>query len=101
MKSVVNMFVISSVLVLGFAGTAGASNEESKSINDYLCKDILRASGNDRDIAIAFMHGYLMGKSGEHVINKPRLSKATDDFIEACLGDANSKAITTLKKQIK
>jgi len=100
-ESVISKLVISFVFVLGLVGTASASEEDSKSINDILCKDVLRTSGNDRDIAVAFMHGYLLGKSGKDVINRSKLYKASDDFIEACLDNTNSKAITTLKKQIK
>ena len=100
-KSVIKLLVINLVFVLGFAGTASANEAESKTINDILCKDVLRASGNERDIAMAFMHGYLLAKSGKDVIDRPKLSKASDDFIEACLNDSNSKAITTLGKQLK
>ena len=95
-KSVTNRLFIGLVIMLGFVGIVSASEEDSKNINDILCKDVLRTSGNDRDIAMAFMHGYLLGKSGKDVINRPKLYKASDDFIEACLNDTNSKAITTL-----
>ena len=100
-QSVVNKLVIGLMLMLGLIGIASANEEDGRNVNDILCKDVLRTSGNDRDIAMAFMHGYLMGQSGENMIHRAKLYKASDDFIEACLNDTSSKAITMLKKQIK
>ena len=96
-----NLFLRVLVLTSIFAsGFAGASEEKPRDINDLLCKDVLRASGEDRAIVLAFLHGYLMAESGKKMIHRSRLAKASDEFIEACLGDTNSQAIATLKKQL-
>jgi len=101
MKSIISTFVVSSVLALGLTGVASANEAGAKNINDYLCKDILRSSGGDRDIALAFMHGYLLAKSGKDAVHRDKLSKASDDFIEACLDNPKGKAVDTLAKQLK
>jgi cell division protein FtsW (lipid II flippase) len=85
--------------VIPCGALAGESDVEE--VDKFLCKDILRTSGDDRRNAIAFMHGYLLGKSGKNKFDKAVLAKATDDFIEACLDNTSAVAITTMEQQLK
>jgi hypothetical protein len=39
--------------------TALAQDSQTRTIEQYTCKDIMREAGADRDIAIAFLHGFL------------------------------------------
>jgi hypothetical protein len=100
-KSVIGVVAVSAVLSLGFSGIAYAGDAKMKNVSEFLCKDILRTSGEDRDIAVAFMHGYLLGKSGKDAFNRDTLSAATDGFIEACLNNTGAVAVDTLRKQLK
>ncbi len=99
-KSIISVVAMSAVFSLGSFGVAHAG-EEMKNINDFKCKDILRTSGEDRDIAVGFLHGYLLGKSGKDTFSKETLMKATDNFIEACLDNTSAVAVKTLHKQLK
>jgi len=99
-KATIPMLVVSMALATPLHA-ASAGDAQVKNVNEFLCKDILRTSGDDRDIAVAFMHGYLLGKSGKDTFNRATLSAATDNFIEACLNDVNGVAVKTLKKQLK
>jgi hypothetical protein len=70
-------------------------------VEQYLCKDVMRESGVDRDVAIAFLHGFLLGKSGTSKFNVDRLRKESDQFIEMCLERSGEKAVdvmTAVKK---
>ena len=100
-KSVVGAIATSAIISLGMVSVTYAADAEVKNVNEFLCKDILRVAGDERDIAVAFMHGYLLGKSGKETFNRAALSAATDNFIEACLGDVNGVAVKTLGKQLK
>ena len=100
-QSVISVIAVSALFSLGFAGAAHAGDTQTKNVNDFLCKDILRTSGDDRDIAVAFMHGYLLGKSGKETFEKATLMAATDNFIEACLDNTGAVAVKTLGKQLK
>lgn len=100
-KSAISVIAVTTICSMGFSGVAHAGDAQVKNVNEFLCKDILRTSGDDRDIAVAFMHGYLLGKSGKDTFNRATLSAATDNFIEACLNDVNGVAVKTLKKQLK
>ena len=99
-KSVAASVAVSILMALGVAGAAYAGDEQVKNVNEFLCRDILRVAGDERDIAVAFMHGYLLGKSGKDTFNREKLSAATDNFIEACLGDVNGVAVKTLQQQL-
>lgn len=70
-------------------------------MNELLCKDIVRFSGDDRLIALAVLHGYYLGKKGatEYVIGS--LGRASDDFIEYCLDRPSAKALESFGKFVK
>ena len=79
-------------------GPASAQNAKDRTIEQYSCKDIVRESGADRDVAIAFLHGYLLGKSGSSKFNLDVLHKHSNDFIERCLDNLAERAVDTMSK---
>jgi HdeA/HdeB family len=68
----------------------------SRTIDQYTCKDIMREHGSNRDVTIAFLHGYLLGKSGTAAFDVDALHKQTNDFIEHCLDNPNEKAVDAM-----
>lgn len=78
-----------------------AQSAKDRAVEQYLCKDVMRESGADRDVAIAFLHGFLLGKTGKSDFNVDNLRKQSDEFIEMCLQRPSDKAIdvmTAVKK---
>ena len=75
-----------------------AQDTTERTVEQYACKDILRESGSNRDVAIAFLHGFLLGKSGGSKFNLETLKKQTDAFLERCLENPHDKAIDTMMK---
>jgi hypothetical protein len=75
-----------------------AQDTNERTVEQYACKDILRESGSNRDVAIAFLHGFLLGKSGGSKFNLETLKKQTDAFLERCLENPHDKAIDTMMK---
>ena len=63
-----------------------------RAIEQYTCKDVLREAGASRDVAIAFLHGFLLGKSGSSKFNVEALQKQTDAFVDGCLDSPQAKA---------
>ena len=78
--------------------TALAQGSSDRAVEEYTCKEIMRESGPNRDTAIAFLHGFLLGKSGSSTFNVETLSKQTDAFIDSCLNSPNDKAMDTMLK---
>jgi len=85
------------VAVVGSA-PAFAQSQADRTVEQYSCMDVMRESGPNRDIAIAFLHGYLVGKSGASKFNLETLAKQTDAFIEQCLENPKEKAQDVMMK---
>jgi hypothetical protein len=68
----------------------------ARTIEQYACKDVMRESGGNRDVAIAFLHGFILGKSGGSGFNVETLRKQTDVFIERCLDNPGLTAIEAM-----
>jgi len=90
-------------VMIGFAAalTAGAvqaQDTSDRAVEQYACKDVMRESGSNRDVAIAFLHGFMVGKSGNSKFNIDVLRKQTDAFIDRCLDNPNEKAVEALQK---
>lgn len=97
------MRVTTWALVASFGAAIGttsvvAQTAADRSVEQYTCKDVMRESGGNRDVAIAFLHGYLVGKSGTSKFNLDTLRKQTDAFIEQCLDNPNAKAQDIMMK---
>ncbi len=75
------------------APVAHAQDSGDRTIEQYMCKDLMRDGGPDRDVAIAFLHGYLVGKSGSSKFNVDLLRKQSNLFIDRCLENPNAKAV--------
>jgi len=78
--------------------SAMAQDTNNRSIDQYTCKDVMREHGDNRDVSIAFLHGYLLGKSGKSDFNLDGLHKQTNAFIEYCLDNPHDKAIDAMAK---
>ena len=78
------------------AGPAGAQDNLNRTIDQYKCRDVMRESGANRDIAIAFLHGFLLGKSGSQNFNLDALHKQTEAFVEHCLNNPDGKAVDSM-----
>jgi hypothetical protein len=92
---VLSAFVVSIVLSAGWM-TAQAAN--TRTIDQYTCKDVMREHGDNRDVTIAFLHGFLLGKSGGSSFDIDALHKQTSDFIEYCLDNPSAKAVDAMSK---
>jgi len=73
-----------------------AQDSSDRAVDQYQCKDVMRDSGANRDVAIAFLHGFLLGKSGRLQFNVDDLHKQTDAFVERCLNNPTEKAMDAM-----
>ena len=87
---------------IAFAALAGgwtaAQAANTRTIEQYTCKDVMREHGDNRDVTIAFLHGFLLGKSGSSAFDIDALHKQTSDFIEYCLDNPSAKAVDAMSK---
>ena len=74
------------------------AQERVRAVEQYSCKDVMRERGPDRDVAIAFLHGFLLGKSGQTKFDLEKLYKESDAFIERCLDNPAEPALQAMIK---
>jgi hypothetical protein len=89
----------SGLAVLFFASGAGvalAQSNTARTVDQYSCKDVMREHGGNRDVTIAFLHGYLLGKSESATFDTDALHKQTSAFIEYCLDHPSEKAVDAM-----
>jgi len=87
-----------------FLGSFSAFAAESSDKEDFSlkkCKDVMRMSGRDRDIALAFVHGYRLGKMGKTQYSVDALSQITDKFLDYCLDHPADNALQSFEKVAK
>ena len=94
--------VFSGVISVAFAAqharaqAPGAQAPVERTVEQFECRDVMRESGSDREVAVAFLHGFLLGKSGTSKFNLDVLRKQTDDFVEKCLNNPTEKAVDAM-----
>jgi len=93
--------VFGTAVFLGGSILPGAAQDnKDRAVEQYSCKDIMRETGANRDVAIAFLRGFVLGKSGSTKFNIDVLHKQSDDFIERCLTNPDEKAMDAMVKVI-
>jgi hypothetical protein len=86
------LFTAAALAVAVSSTSTFAQSEADRTVEQYTCKDLMRESGGGREVAIAFLHGYLLGKSGSSKFNLSTLEKQADAFTEYCLDHPADKA---------
>jgi hypothetical protein len=89
------------ILLVAAPEALRAQDTKDRRIEQYECRDIMRDGGGNRDVSIAFLHGFLLGKSGNTAFNLDSIKQQTDAFIERCLSSPAEKAVdamTAVKK---
>jgi hypothetical protein len=89
-----------SMLVPGSA-TTSAQESSVRDIAKVDCKTVMRLDDRERESAIVFLHGYLVGKKGDTVIDLAKLGAATDKFIDTCLDNPKSMALDVMTAAVQ
>jgi hypothetical protein len=83
---------------LCWPGITAAQNATDRAVELFTCKDVMREPNTSREVAIAFLHGYLLGKSGGSKFNVEMLERQTGAFIEQCLDNPKDNAADVMAK---
>ena len=89
----------SAVIAAAASFAALAADDKSEvTVETYSCRDLLREAAAERDVAIAFMHGYILGQRGAPKFDVDTLRKQSAVFLERCLDDPRQPALETMRK---
>ena len=86
------------IAVLCWTGASSAQTTSDRAVEAFTCKDVMREPNSSREVAIAFLHGFLLGKSGGSKFNVEVLEKQTNAFIEQCLDDPKGNAVDVMAR---
>jgi len=86
---------------LGIGNVFAEEIAKPNDLNDYLCRDIMRLSGEDREVALAILHGYRLGKKDTTQFETQALAEITDRFIDYCLDHPRENALQSFDKVAK
>jgi hypothetical protein len=86
------------IMLAGGLAVSSAQAQPDRTIEQFKCKDVMREPDQNREVAIAFLHGYLLGKSGDSKFNVEILEKQTDAFIDQCLDNPQAEAEEVMLK---
>ena len=89
---------LTSSLIIGGSAIAAEEPSTQKDLTGFSCKDIMRLSGSERENALAFVHGYRLGKMNTTQYEIEALAAITDKFIDHCLDNPNDNALATFEK---
>jgi hypothetical protein len=103
MKRYISILFVSIFLTLPMMSFAeeNAAASDMADANDYTCREILLANGEERDLAIMFLQGFYVGKSGKTTVDRNKLADATDILLDMCIADPDSKVLGTMEKALK
>jgi|SRR5688500_2587712 hypothetical protein len=93
--------LLATPFVFAMGADMPAFGDESRNVGQYLCKDVMRERGSERDVAIAFIHGFILGRSGSSQFVVEKLRDETAAFTERCLDNPNEPALDVLMKSKK
>jgi len=96
------------LLVIGVAlAAAPAWAEEGKpaantiDIGKMTCKQLMSGSDMDREVGLAFFHGYLAGKKNRQTVDLPAASVLSDKVRDYCLSNPTSTVMDAFIKSEK
>jgi HdeA/HdeB family len=89
---------LGALIMSGLGVSLAAAQSNTRTMDQYSCKDVMREHGENRDVTIAFLHGFLLGKSGSASFDIDVLHKQTSAFIEYCLDHPSEKAVDAMAK---
>ena len=100
-----DLFAAAAITALAVAmpGSAALAAEPSsvRDMKSHSCKDVMRLSGEDREIALALTHGYVLGRKNTTRYEIEVLAEITDKFIEYCLDHPTHNALESFEKIAK
>jgi hypothetical protein len=96
-KPTCNRTTAAAIALLISATSGMALAADQRDFGTQSCKDVMRLSGEDREIALAFAHGYVLGKKGTTQYDVDTLAQVTDDFIDYCLDNPKANALQSFE----
>jgi len=101
-KKVAVLIVLGMFLVVFQAWGAESTFPGQKiDISKMTCKELMSGNDTDREVGIAYFHGFLAGKKNSHVVDVKTTSELTDKVKDYCLSNPASTVMDAFTKSGK
>jgi hypothetical protein len=81
---------------------AGAQTSQSvRDLSTVTCKEIMGADDRERELSMAYMHGYINGKANRTTLDLDKNAAITDKVREYCLSNPTAKFSKTFENLSK
>ncbi len=107
-KSVRVLVLVVCMLILGVSITAlpvwgqeATPDTQKLDMAKMTCKELMAGNDEDREVGIAYMHGFFAGKKGNSVIDIAALTAQTDRVRDYCLSNPSSTLMDAFTKTAK
>lgn len=100
-QSSIAALVMTGLACFALVSPAIADEHGTKDLSTVTCKDVLLASGDERDGIVLVLHAYLLGEAKQLTYDADVLAEATDRFFDACIAKPESQALKTLRDELK
>ena len=101
-KKTMKQTLVTTLAVVGMSlgGLAAAQDDTTKDLTSVTCRDVLLATGDERDGIILVLHAYLLGEKKQTGYDTDALGAATDRFLDACIDAPDAEALGTMREQV-
>ena len=102
MKKLAMLLVIGVVLAAVSAWAEEVKTSENTiDIGKMTCKQLMSGNDAEREVGLAFFHGYLAGKKNRQVVDLPAASALSDKVRDYCLSNPTGTVMDAFKKSDK
>ncbi len=89
------------LVVVPVSAEEGKPGENTINIGKMTCKELMSGNDTDREVGIAFFHGYLAGKKGNEIVDLPSTSALSDRVRDYCLSNPTSTVMDAFTKSAR
>lgn len=82
---------------IGAPGTAPADEGLKVQIPDITCREMLKMDGEEQQLTLVFLHGFMSGKAGMTEVDGPALMEATETIKDRCIDAPASTLISVFE----
>lgn len=76
----------------------GKPDENMLNIGEMTCKQLMSGDDLDREVGVAFFHGYYAGKNGDKVLDLPKASALSTAVKDYCLSNPTGTVMEAFVK---
>lgn len=82
-------------------GAEPSSADKKIDISKMTCKELMGGDDTDREVGIAFFHGFMAGKKENTIVDVKKISVLSDKIRDYCLSNPTSTVMDAFKKSSK